>query len=385
MHAGERLRRRGVDRRIRAWACGLRRTAACSMPGQPRSSTYGAPGTQLGSSLRGRSAPTHAVRVLGGGAHDCAPRAGRAPRRRRCAGSRCTAEVARQRVPDLGLARVRRCARAARPWRHEQARACRTRTAGLRVEKACCTGAARRRRASPRRWGPPRRRPARRTSGTSARCAVDEHGARAADAVLAADVRAGEAEVVAQEVDEQRARLDADVVLDAVDGQLDDGEVGVVSMSAALGAADGLGPVRAARPPGRGCGAMRATRARRPGCGSRSARRSSASAAIARPRAPGDGGLLGPLGAHGGGPRPAGRSAARRSGRPRPSSTTAHRARQPPAARPARDLVERRAAAGAGTAEPQRGDQLVRPARRGAEPGEERGPPRGRVRRRGDR
>ncbi len=38
--------------------------------------------------------------------------------------------------------------------------------------------------------------------------AVEPHGACAADAVLAADVRAGEAERVAQEVAQQEARLD---------------------------------------------------------------------------------------------------------------------------------------------------------------------------------
>ena len=38
--------------------------------------------------------------------------------------------------------------------------------------------------------------------------AVDEDGAGAAHAVLAADVRAGEAELVADEVDEQQARFD---------------------------------------------------------------------------------------------------------------------------------------------------------------------------------
>ena len=40
------------------------------------------------------------------------------------------------------------------------------------------------------------------------RLAVEEDRAGAADAVLAADVRAGQAELVAQEVAQQQARLD---------------------------------------------------------------------------------------------------------------------------------------------------------------------------------
>ena len=49
--------------------------------------------------------------------------------------------------------------------------------------------------------------------------AVDVDGARAAVAGVAADVRAGEAEVVAQEVDEQEPRLDVGLVRLAVDGE----------------------------------------------------------------------------------------------------------------------------------------------------------------------
>ena len=43
------------------------------------------------------------------------------------------------------------------------------------------------------------------------RAAVDVDGARAALAGVAADVRAGEPQVVAQELDEQRARVDVGV------------------------------------------------------------------------------------------------------------------------------------------------------------------------------
>ena len=51
--------------------------------------------------------------------------------------------------------------------------------------------------------------------------AVDEHRAGAADAVLAADMGAGEAELVAEEIGEEQA--DADVALDrlAVHGERD--------------------------------------------------------------------------------------------------------------------------------------------------------------------
>ena len=46
--------------------------------------------------------------------------------------------------------------------------------------------------------------------------AVDQNSARAADAVLAADVRARQAEVLAQEIREQLAGLAAPLPLDAV-------------------------------------------------------------------------------------------------------------------------------------------------------------------------
>src|SRR5207237_8105878 len=51
--------------------------------------------------------------------------------------------------------------------------------------------------------------------------AVDQHGAGAAMRGVAADVRAGQAEGLAQEVDEEQPRLDLDAVGNAVDGQLD--------------------------------------------------------------------------------------------------------------------------------------------------------------------
>ena len=49
------------------------------------------------------------------------------------------------------------------------------------------------------------------------RLAADDHRAGAADAVLAADVRAGQPAVLADRVDQRLARLDADGVVAAVD------------------------------------------------------------------------------------------------------------------------------------------------------------------------
>ena len=51
--------------------------------------------------------------------------------------------------------------------------------------------------------------------------AVDEDGAGAADAVLAADVGAGQLEILAQEVHQELARLAAALARRAVDGEVD--------------------------------------------------------------------------------------------------------------------------------------------------------------------
>ena len=51
------------------------------------------------------------------------------------------------------------------------------------------------------------------------RRAVDQHGAGAADAVLAAGMRAGQQQLVAQAVEQARARLDLDRACFSVDGQ----------------------------------------------------------------------------------------------------------------------------------------------------------------------
>src|SRR2546430_121769 len=51
--------------------------------------------------------------------------------------------------------------------------------------------------------------------------AIQQHGAGAAHAVLASDVRSGEAELVAQQVGEQEPRLDGTLVPHAVDRDAD--------------------------------------------------------------------------------------------------------------------------------------------------------------------
>ena len=51
--------------------------------------------------------------------------------------------------------------------------------------------------------------------------AVDQHRAGAADAVLAADMAAGQSQILAQEIDQRLARLDALAHVLAVDAQAD--------------------------------------------------------------------------------------------------------------------------------------------------------------------
>ena len=82
------------------------------------------------------------------------------------------------------------------------------------------------------------------------RLAVDEHRAGAAHSVLAADVGAGQPELVPQQVREQQPRLDAQPVHRAVDADLDVVEV-VVGHARATRMVDsrvGGAPCRARRP-----------------------------------------------------------------------------------------------------------------------------------------
>jgi len=53
------------------------------------------------------------------------------------------------------------------------------------------------------------------------RLAIEQDRAGAADAVLAADMRAGQSEIVAKKIAEQQARFDVPRVTDAVDRQRD--------------------------------------------------------------------------------------------------------------------------------------------------------------------
>ena len=77
------------------------------------------------------------------------------------------------------------------------------------------------------------------------RLAVDQHGAGAADAVLAADVGAGQPQLVAQAVGERQARLDVDADLLAVD--LEFGGHAAYLAAAALSARSVSVPVSARR------------------------------------------------------------------------------------------------------------------------------------------
>src|SRR5262249_27894168 len=61
--------------------------------------------------------------------------------------------------------------------------------------------------------------------------AAHEHGARAADAVLAADVRASELELVAQEIHEREPRLDRPLVRPTVHGHFDRARVRHANLS----------------------------------------------------------------------------------------------------------------------------------------------------------
>ena len=73
------------------------------------------------------------------------------------------------------------------------------------------------------------------------RLAVDDHGAGAADAVLAADMGAGLAAVLADGVGQRAARLDGDGVIAAVDGEGDGGLVGQRNPPPPFGAGGGRG------------------------------------------------------------------------------------------------------------------------------------------------
>ena len=79
--------------------------------------------------------------------------------------------------------------------------------------------------------------------------AVDEHGARAALAVVAALLRPGEPELLAQHVEERRARVDLDPVVGFVDAE---GDVGV--MGHTRHSRQAPSPAKRKRSSGRGAG-----------------------------------------------------------------------------------------------------------------------------------
>ena len=133
------------------------------------------------------------------------------------------AQVAGEPLADVGLARRRRCASAARTP-SAACRACRSRTAG-RADPRSPAGAraACRPCASPStvRISWPSACAANIEQDLTARVAVHDDDAAAAARRVAADVGAGQPAVFPQEIREQRARLDVPLVADAVDLDVD--------------------------------------------------------------------------------------------------------------------------------------------------------------------
>src|SRR5437879_11463166 len=198
----------------RACACSLRRNATCSIPSSPTSSTKSArPVSSRASSLRRTRLPT----CRGGGA------TGQLHRVDDVLVARAAAQVPAQRVTDLGFAGGCVVAQE-RDERHEDAggaeaalqRVCLAEGALQRVELV----RAARREALDRRERCAVRLHRKHQTGAH-RLAVEQHGAGAAHAVLAADVGAGEPQVLAQEVAQEEPRLDVAPVLDPVDGHVD--------------------------------------------------------------------------------------------------------------------------------------------------------------------
>ena len=209
----------------RARACGERTTrihsasaGASSAPNVSVPATFGQPST------RGRRAPT--ARQARAGSDPSPTRASRstsaegsdpAPRPsppRRSSDSRCSGRARRRAHPRPARAARRGVAREADRPRPSACRACRCRTAPRR---------ARGRRGAAGRSAPPGPRPstvsiaapsacAVGTRQAQTCCAVEQHGAGAAVAGLAADLGAGEPELVAQRVGERRERRGAETV-----------------------------------------------------------------------------------------------------------------------------------------------------------------------------
>src|SRR5438094_2860725 len=198
----------------RACACSLRRNATCSIPSSRTSSTKSArPVSSRASSLRRTRLPTS----RGWGA------TGQLHRVDDVLVARAAAQVPAQRVADLRIAGGCVVAQE-RDERHEDARSAeaalqRVRLAESGLQRVELVRAARREALDGRQLSAVRLH--RQHQAGAHRLAVEQHGAGAAHAVLAADVGAGEPQVLAQEVAQEEPRLDVAPVLDPVDGHVD--------------------------------------------------------------------------------------------------------------------------------------------------------------------
>src|SRR5436189_1402190 len=198
----------------RACACSLRRNATCSIPSSRTSSTKSArPVSSRASSLRRTRLPTS----RGWGA------TGQLHRVDDVLVARAATQVPAQRVADLRIAGGCVVAQE-RDERHEDAGGAeaalqRVRLAESRLQRVELVRAARREALDGRQLSAVRLH--REHQAGAHRLAVEQHGAGAAHAVLAADVGAGEPQVLAEEVAQEEPRLDVAPVLDPVDGHVD--------------------------------------------------------------------------------------------------------------------------------------------------------------------
>ena len=202
--------------RKRAWACGERTARRCQAPSAGRSSpNSSAPVTLASPSVRAMRAPT-AAPTAGTGAGDRAARRGRANGIDDRGVPGAPAEHAAQAVEHLGRRRAR-VSRDEVAGRHQHPRRA---GAALRAAAGEERGLERRRAAGPGetldRLDAPALDLARGDEAGADLLPVEPHGARAAVAGVAADLGAGQAEVLAQDVHEAappvRPHLDASPV-----------------------------------------------------------------------------------------------------------------------------------------------------------------------------
>src|SRR5213596_75823 len=202
----------------RAWACWLRRKATCSSPSSGTSSTKSArPVRSRASSLRRTRAPIP-LRAWGGGGGGAT---GESHGRDDVLVTGAAAQIPGQRLADLALVRIGMLAQE-RHERHEDARRA---EAALQPVGLAERGLERMQRIAPpravrqpldRRDVVPIRLDGEHQAGAH-RLAVQQHGTGAAHAVLASNVRAGETQLVAQEVGEEQPRLHRALMAYAVD------------------------------------------------------------------------------------------------------------------------------------------------------------------------